>query len=257
MSKVTPTADIHEIGDARRGKLSEEAYAELKRRIFDFRLPPGQRYSEAALADLLAISRTPLRLALHILEHEGYLQNVGGHNCWQVRALDLSYYEDLYDFRSELEALAVRLAAKASSHPPLDALADLWCAEKADRRLDSDFVAENDEAFHLAIVGLANNSSMSRTFAEITDRIRIIRRVDFVSERRIEETYDEHAEIIRALLAKEFGTAEQLIRRHIDRSREEIRKITVYSMSIRNRADGVATVARRSRASNEMAGLTS
>jgi DNA-binding GntR family transcriptional regulator len=215
------------------GKLSDEAYAQLKQRIFDFRLPPGQRYSESALAEMLALSRTPLRLALHILEHEGYLQNVGGHNCWQVRALDLSYYEDLYDFRLELEALAIRLAAKAGASPQFTALAELWCVDKKDRRLDSDFVAESDEAFHQAIVGLANNTSMRRTFSEITDRIRIIRRVDFVSERRLTETYDEHSEIIKAILAGKFDTAEDLVRKHINRSRDEIRKITVYNVSVR------------------------
>jgi DNA-binding GntR family transcriptional regulator len=227
------TAEIHDLSEAKRGKLSQEVYAGLKQRIFDFRLPPGQRYSEAALADMMSVSRTPLRLALHILEHDGYLKNVGGHNCWQVNPLDLSYYEDLYDFRAELEALAVRMAAKAGSLPQLGAVAALWCADKADRRLDPDFVADSDEAFHLAIVGLANNASMLRTFVEITDRIRIIRRVDFVSEKRIEETYDEHGEIIKALQSGEFEAAESLIRRHIDRSREEIRKITVYNMGLR------------------------
>lgn len=230
MSKTTPAAETRE---PKGGKLSDEAYAQLKQRIFDFRLPPGQRYSESALAEMLAVSRTPLRLALHILEHEGFLQNVGGHNCWQVRALDLSYYEDLYDFRLELEALAIRLAAKADAPPQLDALAELWCADKTDRCLDSDFVADHDEAFHLAIVGLANNTSMLRTFSEITDRIRIIRRVDFISDRRIGETYDEHGEILQALLAGAFDRAEELVRRHIDKSREEIRKITIYNMSVR------------------------
>ena len=233
MIKSLPTAEIHDLTEGKRGKLSQEVYDALKQGIFDFRLPPGQRYSEASLADMLAVSRTPLRLALHILEHEGYLQNVGGHNCWQVRALDLSYYEDLYFFRSELEALAIRLAAKAGTVPQLDDLARLWCADKAGRRLDSDFVAENDEKFHLAIVGLAGSTSMLRTFSEITDRIRIIRRVDFVSERRIDETYDEHCEIVRALSAGDFDEAEALVRSHIEKSREEIRKITVHSMSMK------------------------
>lgn len=214
-------------------KLSDAAYAQLKQRIFDFRLPPGQRYSEAVLAEMLAISRTPLRLALHVLEHEGFLQNVGGHNCWQVRALDLSYYEDLYDFRLELEALAIRMAARRAEQPPLDALAEFWCGDPAARRVDSEFVAESDEAFHIAIVALANNTSMLRSFCEITDRIRIIRRVDFISEQRIAKTYEEHAAIVQALLAQDFAQAEDLIRRHIDTSREEIRKITVYNMSVR------------------------
>lgn len=233
MIKALPTADVHELSDAKRGKLSQEVHARLKQGIFDFRLPPGQRYSEAALAEMMEVSRTPLRLALHILEHEGYLQNVGGHNCWQVRPLDLTYYEDLYDFRSELEALAIRLASKTGPLPGLDALAELWCAVKGARRLEADFVAERDEEFHLAIVGLANNTSMLRTFAEITDRIRIIRRVDFVSERRIEATYDEHCRIVRTLIAGESAEAEALIRRHIELSREEIRKITVHSMHMK------------------------
>ncbi|GLK66952.1 GntR family transcriptional regulator [Hansschlegelia plantiphila] len=233
MIKAPSTVEIHELSEIKRGKLSQEVYASLKRGIFDFSLPPGQRYSEAALADMLAVSRTPLRLALHILEHEGYLQNVGGHNCWQVRGLDFSYYEDLYDFRLELEALAIRLAAKAGPFPQLDALAELWCAQKAERRRDSDFVAESDEKFHLAIVGLAGNTSMLRTFSEITDRIRIIRRVDFISERRIDETYDEHCRIVRALIAGDFESSEKLIRTHIEKSREEIRKITAYNMSLR------------------------
>jgi DNA-binding GntR family transcriptional regulator len=143
------------------------------------------------------------------------------------------YYEDLYDFRSELEALAIRLASKAGRSPRLDALAAFWCADKADRRMDTDFVAERDEAFHLAIVGLASNTSMLRTFSEITDKIRIIRRVDFMSERRVDAAYDEHCRIVRTLISGQFEQAETLIRRHIDLSREEIRKITVHNMSLK------------------------
>lgn len=230
MIKALQTADVHELTEAKRSKLSDAVYRQLKQGIFDFRMPPGQRYSEAALADLLSVSRTPLRLALHILEHEGYLQNVGGHNCWQVRPLDLSYYEDLYDFRSELEALAVRLAGDVRSSPQLDALSAFWSVDKTERRLDGELVAETDEAFHLSIVGLAGNKSMLRTFAELTDRIRIIRRVDFTSEERVAATYDEHCEIIDAFRAGDPARTEALIRRHIDTSREEIRKITVYNM---------------------------
>lgn len=227
MIKVLSAAEAPDIAEGRRDKLSREAYAELKRGILAFTLPPGQRYSEAALAEMLAISRTPLRLALHILEHEGYLRNIGGHNCWQIRELDLSYYEDLYDFRAELEALAIRMAERAGSPPRLDALAELWCVAIADRCLDGDFVADQDEKFHLTLVGLARNTSMLRTFSDITDRIRIIRRVDFFSDRRICATYDEHQGILKTLMERDYVSGERLIRQHIDRSRDEIRRITI------------------------------
>jgi DNA-binding GntR family transcriptional regulator len=219
------------VSDQARNKLSHEVYERIKQGIFDFHLPPGHRYSESALAEMLSVSRTPLRLALHILEHEGYLHNTGGHNCWQVRPLDLSYYEDLYDFRSELEALAIRLAEKVHLEAPLSQAAAFWCVGKASRLKDPELVREQDEQLHIAIVGLANNKSMLRSFTDITDRIRIIRRLDFNSERRIVAAYDDHKAIIDAIRSGRMKDAQRLVRDHIETSREEIRRITVHNMN--------------------------
>jgi DNA-binding GntR family transcriptional regulator len=217
-----------------RGKntLSREVYLRLKNGIFDFSLSPGQRYSEYELAELLDVSRTPLRLALHVLGHEGYLQHVGGHSCWQVRPLDLSYYEDLYDFRVEIEALAMRMIDKAQSLSALTDLRDFWCAPAAKRNMDGDIVGQQDEHFHIRLVGFAENKAMSRTFADLTDRIRVIRRLDFTTPARILATYAEHAAIIAVLEKRDLGTAEALVRQHIETSRIEIRKITFHNLAI-------------------------
>src|SRR6202042_1368106 len=75
--------------------LAEDVHRRLKQAIFDFRMPPGQRYSEHELSSVLAVSRTPLRLALHILEHEGYLANVGGRSAWAGRPPGLSLFGGL------------------------------------------------------------------------------------------------------------------------------------------------------------------
>jgi DNA-binding GntR family transcriptional regulator len=219
--------------------LSQEVYAQLKQSVFDFRMPPGQRYSEQELAAKLQVSRTPLRLALHVLAHEGYLQNVGGHSCWQVRPLDLPFYEDLYDFRVEIEALAMRRICSAEAAPVLTGLRAFWCVPAARRRLESDVVAEQDEQFHRTLVSLAGNQAMLRSFDELTDRIRIIRRLDFVDPRRIVATYQEHKEILKAVEARDAGEAERLIRRHIETSRIEIRGITFHHMALAA-SDGAA-----------------
>ena len=212
--------------------LSQDVYLRLKKGIFDFSLPPGQRYSEHELSESLKVSRTPLRLALHILGHEGYLQHVGGHSCWQVRPLDLPYYEDLYDFRSEIEALAVRMSGEVKPTAAFAELRDFWCAPAAERVMDGDIVAQRDEEFHLALVSFAGNGAMLRTFAELTDRIRIIRRLDFTSPERILAAYIEHAGILDALEKGDIAAAEQRIRRHIEASRIEIRKITFHNLAI-------------------------
>jgi DNA-binding GntR family transcriptional regulator len=212
--------------------LSQDVYISLKQDIFDFRMPPGQRYSEHELAAALQVSRTPLRLALHVLAHEGYLQNVGGHASWQVRPLDLAFYEDLYDYRVEIEALALRRICMAQSAPALMALRAFWCVPQPQRQLQGNVVAQHDEVFHSTLVGLAGNRAMLRSFDELTDRIRIIRRLDFVSPERIVTTYAEHGEILDAVESRDGVKAERLIRRHIETSRIEIRSITFHRMAV-------------------------
>src|ERR1700744_6044523 len=137
-------------------------------------MPPGQRYSEHELAAEMQVSRTPLRLALHVLAHEGYLKNLGGHSAWQVRPLDLAFYEDLYDFRVEIEATALRLACLGDRKEDVARLVAVWRVPLADRLSDGNVVAELDEAFHRTLVGLSGNQAMLRAFEELTERMRII-----------------------------------------------------------------------------------
>ena len=54
--------------------LAERIYLELKNDIFDFRLMPGEHFSENEISERMSASRTPVRQALFWLEHEGYVQ---------------------------------------------------------------------------------------------------------------------------------------------------------------------------------------
>ncbi len=211
--------------------LADLVHADLKTRVFAFAMPPGQRYSEHDLAASLAVSRTPLRLALRMLERDGLIENVGGHSCWRVRPLDLDYYEDLYDFRVDLEALAMLRLGRRGTAPDLAALKAVWDAPPGEAPVDGEAVARLDEAFHIALVDLCGNAEMARSFRELTGRIRTIRRLDFVDPARIAATFREHAAILLALGERRFGAAEQLLREHIERSRREIRQITLHRLS--------------------------
>ncbi len=245
--KVRPVATINDAvrPNGEKSSLSQVVYSRLKQSIFDFRMPPGQRYSEQELADTLQVSRTPLRLALHVLAHEGYLQNVGGHSAWQVRPLDLSFYEDLYDFRIEIESLAARRICGMEPPPALAELRAFWCVPKDARELDGTIVAPQDEEFHRTLVRLSGNQAMARSFEELTDRIRIIRRLDFVSPERIATAYDEHCQILTAIEARNAAESERLIRHHIETSRIEIRRLTLHNMAIATAATEPAGAATR------------
>ncbi|WP_250547728.1 GntR family transcriptional regulator, partial [Serratia marcescens] len=69
---------------ARPEGLAERIYLQLKADIFEFRLLPGDRFSESEVAQRMAASRTPVRQALFRLEREGYVE-VLFRSGWQVR----------------------------------------------------------------------------------------------------------------------------------------------------------------------------
>lgn len=218
--------------DGERSTLVEATYERLKADIDDFRMAPNRRYSEQELATALGISRTPLRFALHLLARDGYLERVGGHAGWAVRPFDLSYYEDLYDFRTQIELIAVKRLCAMDPAPDLSALCAFWRVPKKARDLDGRTVAREDEQLHTTLVALAGNREMLRTHKDLTERIRTIRRLDFIEPARIRCAYDEHDKILGALLARRSAEAEMYIRAHIESSRAEIRHITLHRLAL-------------------------
>ena len=95
--------------------LAEKVYRQLKEDIFDFRMLPGDRFSESEVAERMQASRTPVREALYRLERDGYVQ-VYFRNGWQVRPFDFRYFEELYDVRTLLECEVVRRLCMETMH---------------------------------------------------------------------------------------------------------------------------------------------
>ena len=91
-------------------------------------------------------------------------------------------------------------------------------------------MAQCDEEFHCTLVAAAGNAEMARVHRDVTERIRIIRRLDFTQRRRIDATYDEHAKILRAVIQRKADQAALLLRAHIETSKAEVRKITLHTL---------------------------
>jgi DNA-binding GntR family transcriptional regulator len=95
---------------------------------------------------------------------------------------------------------------------------------------DSTVVASLDEAFHTRIVAAVGNDEMARIHQDVTERIRIIRRLDFTKAPRIDATYREHGEILSAIFAKDVSGSQEMIRAHIAESQAEVKRITLYML---------------------------
>ena len=90
-----------------------EAVVRLREMILNGKLAPGQRVAEAPLADLLGVSRTPVRQALPLLAQEGLLVE-NETRGYVVRAFTATEITDAIDVRGALEALAGRRSPNAA-----------------------------------------------------------------------------------------------------------------------------------------------
>lgn len=211
--------------------LAERIYLQLKQDICAFRLLPGDRFSEGDVAARTEVSRTPVRQALHRLQREGFL-TVHFRSGWQVVPFDFEQFEELYDLRIVLELAALRRLSERQGEPNarLAALMATWLVEEAARERDGLRVAELDELFHCELVAATGNREMTRVHREVTERIRIVRRLDFSEAPRVAATYEEHAAILRALLDGRGEQACLLLREHIEQSKAAVRRITLQRL---------------------------
>jgi DNA-binding GntR family transcriptional regulator len=224
-----------------RRSVADEVYERVKQDIAEFRLIPGDRFTENELSLRLKVSRTPVRQSLYQLQQEGYVE-VLFRSGWRVLPFDFEKFEQLYDLRILLESSAVAQLCDATverskkGQELLDALTAIWLVAPQDRSADTVQVSQWDEQFHCALVEAAGNMEIARVHKEVTDRIRIIRRLDFTKQARIDATYDEHAKILKSIQRKRGDQATLLLRAHIATSQAEVRKITLHQVFMARQA---------------------
>lgn len=146
----------------------------LRQLIMDGELRAGDRLSEVRLAARLEVSRTPLRLALAQLEHEGLLEPVPG-GGFVVRSFNGRQVLDAIELRGVLEGQAARLAALRHTGPR--ALGDLIaCVAKLDRIVggsgsptgdEFEFYVELNEAFHNELFVLADSDVLRDAYERV------------------------------------------------------------------------------------------
>lgn len=146
----------------------------LRQLILDGELRAGDHLSEVRLAARLNVSRTPLRLALAQLEHEGLLEQApaGG---FLVRSFGVRQVADAVHLRSVLEGSAARLAAERNNGPR--SLGDLIaCLAKLDHVLgesrpagrDSfDLYVELNGAFHNELFVIADSDPLRDAYQRV------------------------------------------------------------------------------------------
>ena len=141
----------------------------LRELVLDGAFAPGERVPEIDLAKRLGVSRTPLRLALSTLAHEGLLEPLPG-GGFVVRSFTCADISDAIELRGMLEGTAARLAAERLESP--DELDPLVTAvgqlDDALEDVTSEMLVryvELNDVYHDTLVRLAKSPTLARAIA--------------------------------------------------------------------------------------------
>lgn len=202
------------------------AVLRLRELILTGELPAGQRVAELKLVDVVGVSRTPLRLAMERLEHEGLLarRQSGG---FTVREFSFTDVRHAIELRGALEGLACRFAAErqldegalAAAHATLAAIDDTL----VDTAKASAFEAYVDlnERFHDQLVDLAASALLGRLLSQVRG-LPFASPSAFVqaqatlpeSGRILVVAQEQHRTMLEAIIRRDATRAEGLAREH-------------------------------------------
>jgi DNA-binding GntR family transcriptional regulator len=201
----------------RRRPLGQEATDLIRRLILRGELSPGERLVEERLGDLLGLSRTPIREALHRLEQEALLTKRprGG---YEVRPLTVREVEETMGVRGVLEAYAAELAARQASPKVLRELDRcLEQFEEALARQDEERLLELNVRFHDLLYQASDSQLLQRLLGELKDELERISRVMMSNMPAGHWSAQEHRAVVEAIKAHDGATAGRLAKEHVER----------------------------------------
>jgi DNA-binding GntR family transcriptional regulator len=197
---------------------------QLRAEIVSGQIPPGLKLSEARLAERFGVSRMPVRDALKELESAGFV-TIEQRRGTFVRGMSRSEILDLFEVREAVEGMAARLCAHRANNDLLATLDEV--IETMSRQVkvaDMDGYSQTDERFHELILSGASNERLSDHYRLLVQHLHRGLLSSIVTRRagRMERSLAEHVEIMRALHAHDQRGAEDAMRDHVQRGRQEL-----------------------------------
>jgi DNA-binding GntR family transcriptional regulator len=205
-------------------RLALQAYEQILNLILAGSVEPGGTVTERRLAEVLNMSRTPIRDALLMLEGEGLLIRQGTRGL-QVKQMRIDDYMDALQIRQLIEPEAARLAAGRMPVAELDdliaTLSDILDgARNGAPKPDRSVVRGVDDRIHSGIAEAAGNPQLAQIIRTLRLQTQIF---DLRSvPERLEATCQEHIDILQALLDNRPEDASKAMRKHLDGVRDSI-----------------------------------
>jgi GntR family transcriptional regulator, vanillate catabolism transcriptional regulator len=201
------------------------ALLRVRELILSGEFKPGERMSELPLVERLGVSRTPLRLALATLEHEGLLRSLAG-GGYTVREFTQADISDAVELRGVLEGTAARFAAeRGASRRDIQALHTInGQIEPLVQRADYEsfeLYMDLNLRFHARLLAIARSPLLERALEGIVSlpfggvNAMVLTEAELPESRQILViAHRHHQGLIEAIEDRQGARAESLAREH-------------------------------------------
>jgi DNA-binding GntR family transcriptional regulator len=195
--------------------ISEQIRIDLAQQISRGELVPGDTIDENQLTTRYDVSKTPVREALLQLKAQGLVGSLPRGGAI-VAKMDLTQLLSLWEWLSEIEAIAVKLACERMNAKELEGLEQIYRKSKkyADKQDWDGWQACNQE-FHEAIYAASRNLFLRQEVMRVRARTGVYRRHAFGALGATQTSYEQHGEILAFLRARDAEGAASAMRRHI------------------------------------------
>ncbi|SDG99305.1 GntR family transcriptional regulator [Nonomuraea jiangxiensis] len=197
--------------------LRESVIEAIQELIVSSQLKPGQHLVESELAELLGVSRQPVREALQQLSGEGWVDLHPGQGAF-VHVPTLEEADQLLAVRTLLETESARLAAEHAGEGGVRQLRSL-CARgiAAVQSDDVDSAVALNSELHALVTALSGNAVLAELASQVARRVRWYHTP--VARQRGMASWDEHTALIDAIEAGDGQRAARIMREHTEHTR--------------------------------------
>lgn len=190
----------------------------LRQAIRDLRFKPGQRLIERELVELTGVSRTSVREALRELAAEGLVRSSSGKGM-VVAGLSRDEARQVYELRSDLEALAGRLFAERATDLEVHKLRKSSLAfERACKTGKASAMLAAKDRFYEILFGGTHNDALRQVVATLQARVTFLRSLSLSQPGRPEESCREVSAIVEAIEDRDPARAAKACSEHVERA---------------------------------------
>lgn len=195
--------------------IRESVFLRVRGLILNQTLNPGQRLTEAELAENLGVSRTPVREALHKLELEGLVKIYPRRYC-EVIGITKDCIHEINLIRSKLEPIVARDAVKYLSDEQLKKMEEkIEATEQYYQIMDVEKIMEANDEFHSIIIQASKYTRIVNLLNNLHDYIVAFRQSYMSRKNLVERTIHEHRAIYEAFVSRDEEKVEALTIKHL------------------------------------------